>query len=82
MTTKKGRKGRLNLSYNGFYGFGNASRKLDLLDATQYATIMNERYANGYVIDPSKPYSLPYQNVASLGAGTDLQITGWDNTAI
>ena len=66
VTTKKGRKGRLNLSYNGFYGFGNASRKLDLLDATQYATIINEGFANdGKTIrfsDPSK-----------FGTGTDWQ---------
>lgn len=37
VTTKKGRKGKLNLSYNGFYGFGSAAKKLNLLNASQYA---------------------------------------------
>lgn len=66
VTTKKGKKGRLNLNYNGFYGFGNASRKLDLLNATQYATILNEAYVNGG-LNPI------FANPQSLGNGTDWQ---------
>lgn len=66
VTTKKGRKGRLNISYNGFYGVGSASRRLDLLDATQYATVINEAFAND-----GKP--VRYSNPASFGAGTDWQ---------
>lgn len=66
VTTKKGRKGRLNISYNGFYGVGNAARKLDLLNATQYATIINEGFAND-----GNP--VRYENPASFGAGTDWQ---------
>ena len=66
VTTKKGKKGRLNLSYNGFYGVGSTSRKLDLLNATQYATIMNEAIVNG-------GGSPRYSNPAALGEGTDWQ---------
>lgn len=66
VTTKKGKKGRLNLSYNGFYGIGNASRKLDLLNATQYATILNEAYVNG-------GQAPKFSNPQSLGTGTDWQ---------
>lgn len=66
VTTKKGKRGRLNLSYNGSYGTARASRKLDLLDATQYATILNEAYVNG----GQNPV---FQNPQSLGAGTDWQ---------
>lgn len=66
VTTKKGKRGRLNLSYNGFYGIGNASRKLDLLNATQYATILNEAYVNG-------GQAPKFNNPQSLGAGTDWQ---------
>lgn len=66
VTTKKGKKGRLNLSYNGFYGVSNAARKLDLLNATQYATIINEGFAND-----GKP--IRFQNPGSFGAGTDWQ---------
>ncbi|HAO05558.1 TonB-dependent receptor [Chryseobacterium sp. APV1] len=66
VTTKKGKKGRLNLSYNGFYGFGHASRKLDLLNATQYATILNEAYVNA-------GQTPKFANPQSLGEGTNWQ---------
>ncbi|MCU7616423.1 TonB-dependent receptor [Chryseobacterium sp. PBS4-4] len=66
VTTKKGTKGRLNMSYNGSMGVGSAARKLDLLNATQYATIMNEANVN----DGRTPI---FSNVSSLGKGTDWQ---------
>lgn len=66
VTTKKGKKGRLNLSYNGFFGVSSASRKLDLLNATQYATVINEGFAND-------GNTVRFQNPASFGAGTDWQ---------
>ncbi|MFC7345279.1 SusC/RagA family TonB-linked outer membrane protein [Chryseobacterium zhengzhouense] len=66
ITTKKGAKGRLNLSYNGFFGVGNAAKKLDLLDASQYATIMNEANMND---GRDALFSSP----SSYGKGTDWQ---------
>ena len=68
ITTKKGAKGRMNLSYNGFYGVSTAAKKLDLLNATQYATIMNEAYTNDGP-DPKPALGNP----ASYGIGTDWQ---------
>lgn len=74
ITTKKGRSGKISVNYNGYTGFSSAARKLDLLDATQYATIMNERYANGYTPSPTNPYKLPYPNqINSYGRGTNWQ---------
>jgi TonB-linked outer membrane protein, SusC/RagA family len=66
VTTKKGKSGKLTASYNGFYGLSRANRKLDLLNATQYATIMNEKSVNG-------GGNIVYPDPASLGAGTDWQ---------
>lgn len=66
VTTKKGKRGKLTLSYNGFYGFSNASKKLDLLDATQYAKIINE----GFVNDGKAPR---FSNPESFGKGTNWQ---------
>lgn len=66
ITTKKGAKGRLNFSYNGFFGVGSAAKKLDLLDASQYATIMNEANVN----DGRDPL---FSNPSSYGKGTDWQ---------
>ncbi|HCR75793.1 MAG TPA: SusC/RagA family TonB-linked outer membrane protein, partial [Chryseobacterium sp.] len=54
------------LSYNGFFGVSNAARKLDLLDATQYATVINEGFAND-------GQAVRFQNPASFGKGTDWQ---------
>ncbi len=73
VTTKKGAKGKLNLSYNGFYGIGSAARKLNLLNATQYATIINE----GFVNDGK---TARYDNPASFGQGTDWQDVIFGNT--
>lgn len=72
ITTKKGAKGRMNLSYNGFYGVSTAAKKLDLLNATQYATIMNEAYTNDLTGSPSDLQPV-LGNPASYGVGTDWQ---------
>lgn len=81
ITTKKGKAGKMSVSYNGYTGFSSASRKLDLLDATQYTTIMNERYANGYIPDPDNPYTLPYQSTTAYGKGTDWQDAIFNDSA-
>ncbi len=72
ITTKKGAKGRMNLSYNGFFGVGNAAKKLDLLDATQYANMMNEAIANDNMYNNSNTPPM-FANPNSLGKGTDWQ---------
>lgn len=67
VTTKTGRKNtKPMVSYNGYTGFQETSRKLSLLNATDYALILNESYANA-----GNP--LPYPNVSGLGKGTDWQ---------
>jgi TonB-linked SusC/RagA family outer membrane protein len=66
VTTKKGKSGKPTVSYNGFYGISRANKKLDLLNATQYATIINEKSVNG-------GGSVVFANPESLGAGTDWQ---------
>jgi len=78
VTTKKGKAGNLNLTYNGYYGEARAARKLDLLNATQYATLRNESYLNDYT--GTTPV-LPYPNAASLGEGTDWQSLIFNNSA-
>lgn len=66
VTTKKGRKGKMNLSYNGFYGLSSAAKKLDLLNASQYGMIINEALTNGG--QPAK-----FTNPQSFGTGTNWQ---------
>ncbi|MGN7885924.1 SusC/RagA family TonB-linked outer membrane protein [Dyadobacter endophyticus] len=66
VTTKKGKAGGIRVNYNGFIGVQGPARKLDLLDATQYATIRNEAAVNA-------GQTAPYANPASFGKGTDWQ---------
>ncbi|MDB5211947.1 MAG: TonB-dependent receptor plug, partial [Sediminibacterium sp.] len=74
VTTKKGKPGKLTVSYNGFYGTSAPAKILDLLNASQYATLMNERSVAG-------GGAVLYNDVASLGVGTDWQKAIFNNSA-
>lgn len=67
VTTKRGRKNsKTTFSYNTYTGFQETTRKLPLLNATEYAFLLNEAYANN-----GQP--IPFPNAAELGEGTDWQ---------
>ncbi|MCW4468531.1 TonB-dependent receptor [Flavobacterium sp. MFBS3-15] len=67
VTTKKGRKNQKpTLSYNFYTGFQETTRTLPTLNATQYASYLNESYSNA-------GSALPYPNVGGLGEGTNWQ---------
>ena len=74
VTTKKGKSGKLSVSYNGSYGTSAAAKKLDLLNATQYATLINERLVNG-------GGTALYPDPSSFGLGTDWQKEIFNNDA-
>ena len=64
ITTKKGAKGKAQVSYNFSYGMQNSWRNPAVLNATEYAVMMNEGQLNaGNVPMFDDPYS--------LGEGTD-----------
>jgi len=67
ITTKTGRKEMpLTVEYSAYTGIQQTTRKLPLLNATEYALIVNEAYANG----GSTP---PFTNISELGVGTNWQ---------
>ncbi len=74
VTTKKGRSGKPIVTYNGFYGTSAPAKMLDLTNATQYATLRNESSvaAGGNIL---------FNDVASLGVGTDWQKAIFNNSA-
>lgn len=74
VTTKQGKKGKMRTQYNGYYGLQRPDKKLKLLNATQYATLLNESYTND-----GKP--AVFNDPASYGAGTDWQSVIFDNNA-
>ncbi len=66
VTTKSGKKGKTKVNYNFSYGWQSKWRKRDVLNATEYAVMMNEGYLNAGM---DAPYADPY----SYGEGTDWQ---------
>ncbi len=74
VTTKKGKSGKLTTNINGFYGLSAPARRLNLLDAKEYATLRNESSvaAGG---------GTPFPDAASLGKGTDWQDAIFNNSA-
>ena len=66
VTTKKGKSGKITVNYNGFSGVSSPEKTLDLLNATQYGALLNEKSvaAGGPVI---------FSNLSALGKGTDWQ---------
>ncbi|GAB2614253.1 SusC/RagA family TonB-linked outer membrane protein [Belliella aquatica] len=64
--TKKGSLGaKPRLDFNAYYGVQETARKLDLLNAREYAILKNEAFAAG-------GQALPFNNV-NLGEGTNWQ---------
>lgn len=67
VTTKKGKRGAAGqMTFDQYYGVQSVARKVDLLDATEYATILNEAAVNS----GKNPYFTNSQ-IAALGKGTN-----------
>ena len=67
VTTKSGKKNSpTKVTVNSSVGIQETTRKLDVLNATEYAVILNESYAaNGQ--------DLPFPDISGLGTGTNWQ---------
>ncbi|WP_346239292.1 TonB-dependent receptor [Niabella insulamsoli] len=74
ISTKKGKEGKTRMTYNGYVGFQKPEKKLDILNASQYAALINEQAMN----DHEAPVFSDPQN---LGAGTDWQDYIFNNNA-
>jgi TonB-linked SusC/RagA family outer membrane protein len=60
VTSKKGKKGSTTINYNGYAGWQTITNQVELANATEYATIINELSKREFLKDP-----------ASFGTGTD-----------
>lgn len=74
VTTKKGRIGNIQFNYNSYVGTQAPAHKLDLLNATQYATLRNESAL-------AAGNAMPFPNPQSYGTGTDWQSLIFNNDA-
>ena len=67
ITTKAGKKNtKTKVTFNSYLGSQETTKKMNLLNATDYALLLNESYGNG-------GQALPYPIVTGLGKGTDWQ---------
>ncbi len=68
ITTKSGEKGKSKITYDGYYGVQELTKRIEVMDLPQYATYLNEiNVQNGQ--DPKPAFRRP----ELLGPGTDWQ---------
>jgi TonB-linked SusC/RagA family outer membrane protein len=76
ITTKTGRKETpLKFEYDAYVGFQQTTRRIPVLNATDYALLRNEAAA-------ANAQPLPYNNIQTLGKGTDWQDELFQNALI
>ncbi|MGY5850039.1 SusC/RagA family TonB-linked outer membrane protein [Salegentibacter sp. F14] len=76
ITTKGGKKEMApTVQYDTYVGMQETSRQLPLLNATEYALLLNESYANN-------GQAIPYPDVSGFGEGTDFQDEVFDTAPI
>lgn len=66
VTTKSGAAGKVQLTFDAFYGQQNVARQIRTLNSREYATIMNESAVNS----GKQPYFTD-EEITALGNGTD-----------
>lgn len=75
ITTKRGNVGKAQVTFDAYYGVQSISKKLDLMDAREYALMVNEARANdgqsAVFPNSNDPYNFP--DPSALGAGVDYQ---------
>lgn len=72
ITTRRGKKGADEINYSGYYGKQQIDKKLDLLNASQWASLVND-----INISDGKPKTFSDSAIAALGNGSD-----WQNSAL
>lgn len=77
VTTKKGtRNGKMSVNYNTYLGTQEPARKLELLNATEFASFYNE----GQLSD-NPLATVRFPNPSQYGVGTDWQAAVFNNSA-
>ncbi|KAA6333189.1 TonB-dependent receptor SusC [termite gut metagenome] len=75
ITTKRGQQGRTQVTFDGYYGTQTIAHKLDMMNAQEYAILVNEARTNdkqaAVFPNPNDLYNFP--DPASLGKGVDWQ---------
>jgi TonB-linked SusC/RagA family outer membrane protein len=68
ITTKRGKQGKTTVDYDGYYGWQTIRKKIEMMNAKEYALFYNEQAAN----DGLAPH-FTQDEINSFGEGTDWQ---------
>ena len=68
ITTKRGKEGKAKLTFDSYIGVQKVARKLDMMNASEYASFSNDAYTAA-----GQPPFSKFANPASLGVGTNWQ---------
>lgn len=68
ITTKSGKAGKITVDYDGYYGWQTIRKKIDMMNAREYAQFYNEQAAN----DKLAPH-FTQAEIDAMGEGTDWQ---------
>jgi TonB-linked SusC/RagA family outer membrane protein len=79
VTTKRGRSGEATVSYNGFVGIQRVTNQLEMTNAREYATLINERN-DTELISPNLPSTDWYDQVLRTANIHNHQITASGGT--
>lgn len=75
ITTKSGKEGKAQISFDAYYGIQNQARKMDMLNAEEYMTIMDEQAVNS----GNAPYD--WASMTSIhDANGNVYDTDWVNS--
>ncbi|MFZ5938987.1 MAG: SusC/RagA family TonB-linked outer membrane protein [Bacteroidota bacterium] len=72
ITTKRGKSGSDKVNFEAYYGVQQVARRIEVMNATQFATLYDEAGANA-AKDNGTTYVPLYPDPESLGEGTDWQ---------
>lgn len=76
ITTKTGRKDMpITMEYNAYGGFQQTTRKIPVLNATEYAGLVNEAFTAG-------GEAPPFTDLSNIGIGTDWQDEVFENAPV
>jgi TonB-dependent starch-binding outer membrane protein SusC len=74
VTTRQGRSGKMTISYDGYYGVQNVYKMAELLNAQEYAMIMQE----GKQMDGAKPFD--FKGVDNVPRWNEIENGTWEGT--
>lgn len=74
ITTKKGKTGKMQVDYNGYYGFQTIQNKLELMNGAEYADYVRESYRGAGQYNSSIPNKDLDYKITSFGGNTNAAL--------